>query len=417
MPVSLDAPLHERAVKTHFGGAHRAVDPEETLARIAPHQAAMGITRVANVTGLDRIGLPVVMVCRPNSRSLAVSQGKGASLAAAKASGLMESIELHHAEHLRCPLLYGAARDLGAREGLVDLERLPRARGGRLDRAAPNLWVRFHSLDGAREALAPFEVAHASAASPPPPGSGVFLSTSNGLASGNTLAEAVLHGLCELIERDATTLWELGGLAPQAASRVDLQTVDDPHCRGILERFEAADFDVALFETTSDVGLPAFLAEITDRLWDMSVPLRSFTGMGCHTSRGVALSRALTEAAQCRLTMISGARDDLFREEYRQAPRRVGYAARHGAARLQPGARDFRAAPDLSTPSFAGDLQAVAARLEALGVAVWHLDLTLPEFGLPVARVIAPGLEGPDEAPDYVPGERAQRARRRAEAA
>ena len=78
-------------------GTHRAIDPRETIERIRPHMAAMGITRVANVTGLDRIGIPVVMVCRPNSRSLAVAQGKGLDLDAAKASGLGESIEAYHA--------------------------------------------------------------------------------------------------------------------------------------------------------------------------------------------------------------------------------------------------------------------------------------------------------------------------------
>lgn len=60
----------------------------------------MGITRVADVTGLDRIGIPVVMVCRPNARSLAVSQGKGIDIEAATVSGLMESVELYHAEHI-----------------------------------------------------------------------------------------------------------------------------------------------------------------------------------------------------------------------------------------------------------------------------------------------------------------------------
>ena len=75
-------------------GTHRAVAPAETVAPVRPFLAAMGITRVANVTGLDHVGIPVVMVCRPNSWSLAVSQGEGLDLAAAEASGLMEAIEL-----------------------------------------------------------------------------------------------------------------------------------------------------------------------------------------------------------------------------------------------------------------------------------------------------------------------------------
>jgi ribosomal protein S12 methylthiotransferase accessory factor len=79
--------------KAFKAGTHRHVGPEQTLARVRPFLGRMGITRVANVTGLARIGIPVVQAVRPNSRSLSVSQGKGLTLAAAKASALMEAGE------------------------------------------------------------------------------------------------------------------------------------------------------------------------------------------------------------------------------------------------------------------------------------------------------------------------------------
>src|SRR4051812_8700232 len=86
------------ATKAHLAGCHRMVAPEQTLSRITPLAQSMGITRVATITGLDVIGIPVVAVTCPNSRSIAVAQGKGLSLAAAKVSGLMEAIENFHAE-------------------------------------------------------------------------------------------------------------------------------------------------------------------------------------------------------------------------------------------------------------------------------------------------------------------------------
>lgn len=85
-------------IKGHKSGTHRTISPSETLARMKPYLAPMGITRVANVTGLDTIGIPVFMACRPNSRSLAVSQGKGLDLDAARASAVMESVEGYRAE-------------------------------------------------------------------------------------------------------------------------------------------------------------------------------------------------------------------------------------------------------------------------------------------------------------------------------
>src|SRR5258706_3900116 len=90
--------------KTYRGETHRTVSPEDTITRLNPYLPLMGITRVANVTGLDRIGIPVVMACRPNSRSVAVSQGKGVNLWAAKASAVMETIEGYHAENIMLPL-------------------------------------------------------------------------------------------------------------------------------------------------------------------------------------------------------------------------------------------------------------------------------------------------------------------------
>ena len=59
------------AAKRYTHGTHRICTPDETLARLQPLLATMGITRIANVTGLDRTGIPVVMVVRPNARSVA----------------------------------------------------------------------------------------------------------------------------------------------------------------------------------------------------------------------------------------------------------------------------------------------------------------------------------------------------------
>src|ERR687891_2259925 len=115
-------PQPDRAgFKAYRRGTHRTIAPATTLARVQPYLAALGITRIANVTGLDRIGVPVVMVCRPNSRSLAVSQGKGVTLDAAKASGLMEAIELYHAEHALLDLKLATYHELANTHVVVDV--------------------------------------------------------------------------------------------------------------------------------------------------------------------------------------------------------------------------------------------------------------------------------------------------------
>ena len=71
----------------------------------------MGITRLGNITGLDRIGIPVAIAVRPNSRSVSVAQGKGLEMPQAMASALMEACETFHAEQIG-PLRVAAYRAL-----------------------------------------------------------------------------------------------------------------------------------------------------------------------------------------------------------------------------------------------------------------------------------------------------------------
>jgi YcaO-like protein with predicted kinase domain len=129
---------------------------------VRPYLARTGITRIANVTGLDRIGVPVVMVCRPNSRSLAVSQGKGLTLDAAKASGVMEAIELYHAERIQLPLKLGSGRELAETHRLIDLEALPQRTDSRFHPNLPMLWIEGRDLVTATPIWVPYEVVHTS---------------------------------------------------------------------------------------------------------------------------------------------------------------------------------------------------------------------------------------------------------------
>lgn len=103
-------------------GTHRSASLDDTLKRALRLAPVMGITRVANVTGLDSVGIPVVMVCRPNSRSVAVSQGKGIDLASARASGLMEAVELYHAETITLPLRLATYEELRYQHNVVEVD-------------------------------------------------------------------------------------------------------------------------------------------------------------------------------------------------------------------------------------------------------------------------------------------------------
>ena len=147
------------------------------------------------------------MVCRPNSRSVAVSQGKGLDLDAAKASGLMESVETWHAERITLPLKLGSFSYLRSIHRLVDVGALPLVDGSRYRADLPMLWIESRDLCTNEPTWLPYELVHSNYTLPFPPGHGCFPASTKGLALGNHLLEAVCHAFYEVIERDSTSIW------------------------------------------------------------------------------------------------------------------------------------------------------------------------------------------------------------------
>ena len=395
------------ATKRYTRGTHRVCTPDATLARLQPLLFSMGITRIANVTGLDRTGIPVVMVVRPNSRSVAVSQGKGLTLAAAKASGVMEAVELWHAEHITKPLKLASCAEMRREHRIANPDRLPRASDDVVP-SVPLLWIEGRDLMGSGQVWVPFELVSANYTIPLPSGSGCFQASTNGLASGNHPLEAICHGLCEVIERDACTLWRLSDDA-HGRREVDPRSVTDPECRQLLDQLAAADLGVRIWDTTSDVGVASFCCLLTETSGEFADPEY---GNGCHPDRAVALLRALTEAAQARVTYISGTRDDYPVDAWEPSYRRRRVQRLGGDLDIATAPRaSFGDVPTFAAPSLADDLERLLERLRAVGIdQVIAVDLGKESIGLPVVRIVVPGLEGPnDVGGDYTPGSRARR--------
>ncbi len=394
--------MSSKSPKSYLHDTHRLRSPEETLAAVAPVLRDMGITRIANLTGLDRVGLPTVMVTRPNSRSVAVSLGKGLSLSAAQASGVMEAIESWHAERVELPLRLSSHADLAADQTVVAVDRLPRVTGGNFDPHTAILWVQGLDLISDRPCWVPYEMVDTDYTTSPVSGQRAFPRTTNGLASGNNLTEASCHAICEVIERDATTLWH----QRTPTTRIDPATVDDPRCLSAMEMIARAGLQLGIWNSTSDTGIATFRCAICDTgsaLGHIGI------GDGCHPDRAIALLRALTEAAQTRLTYISGARDDLDPAEFTDDARkwRGGYV-QNLIASCAP-TDDFQNCPSHVTGDFDQDLRLLLTQLSAISVPqVVIVDLSRPEFDIAVARAVIPSLEAPHDDPDFVPGPRAR---------
>ncbi|MGW5477730.1 YcaO-like family protein [Streptomyces sp. NPDC004008] len=283
-------------------GTVRARSPEQTWALVADRLPAFGITRVADLTGLDCIGLPVWTAIRPASATLTASQGKGATDLLARLSAVMEAIELWHVEQ---PLPV-TARAPAAELGLgYPVSGLPLTVPYPEDILARMVWewTPATGLVSGTKTVVPVDLVRRRAHRPEW-APDLLRATSTGLACGTTRDEALLHALYEVIERDV--LYRDAAAAGGHRTLIDPCTVDDPYTCEVLDRLRAAGMSLELALVEGPYGLPVCVAY----LWSEDVPT-VFAGGGCHTSPHIAATRALTEAAQSRLAAIAGTRDDL----------------------------------------------------------------------------------------------------------
>ncbi|MEO1160933.1 MAG: YcaO-like family protein, partial [Pseudomonadota bacterium] len=184
--------------------------------------------------------------------------------------------------------------------------------------------------------------------------------------------------------------------------RIDPDTISDPACCELLDRFRSTDIDVAVWDVTSDTGVPAMLVWIMEGDKRERLLGRPSVGAGCHPVREIALSRALSEAAQERLTLITGSRDDLRRDDYRDMDFADVFARTDG--------RDFAGTPTTAFQTSSDDVAWLLKQLRQVGIdEVILVDLSQDTFrDISVARIVIPGLESAVDNARYVPGRRAQ---------
>ena len=394
--------------KAYRLGTHRALKPDDTLKRLQPLLAQMGITRVANVTGLDRVGIPVYTAFRPQSRSVSVSQGKGFENQAAKVSAIMESVETYHAEMITQPLKYGSVDQLVDEIPLVDLKALAHISNRSLNNDQPIFWIEGVNLFDRQSYWLPFEMVSTDYTLPSLNGSGYFAANTNGLASGNTLNEAICHAIFEVVERDAEALWNQLPVKSQIETGLDISSINDPHCLWLLDQFNNADIDIKIWDMTSDVGLPCYICLCIGSETDWADP--EF-GAGCHACKEIALSRALTEAAQARATYIAGSRDDIGFSEYQTSQRKKRRIQGLKQAQKHQPANNFFKADSSDNQTIEDDLKLCLDKLSRIGInQAISIDLSKPQTGLSVVKVVIPGLEGAfgHWHSSYSPGQRAK---------
>ncbi|MEE1129000.1 MAG: YcaO-related McrA-glycine thioamidation protein [Methanobrevibacter sp.] len=379
---------------TYFTGTHRVIAPSKTIEINEDKLKIAGITRIADITDLDRIGLPIYTAIRPTAEEGAVSiyGGKGITRDHAKASAMMEGFERYSAER--------QYSDESTSAPLSEIEKL----GDYVDPKTLNLPKEFEKKDirnlniewsickdiiSKKEYYVPTNAIY-HPYTPKDNSQSLFKSNTNGLASGNILEEAILHGMFEVIERDA---WSIFELTHKNYAQIDIESIKSKVITDIIEKFESEGIKIKLMDFTADIKIPTIAASADDTVTKDAGLLT--LGMGTHLDPEVAILRALTEVAQSRATQINGAREDTVRADF---AREAGYERMKRINKYYFREEDEQIKlsdiENKSTSSITKDIEIVKEELQANDIEkILYADLTRPELDVSVVRVIIPEME------------------------
>ncbi|MBL8581715.1 MAG: YcaO-like family protein [Rhizobiaceae bacterium] len=346
----------------------------------------LGISRIADLTGLDTVGIPVAQAVQPFSLSLAVAQGKGLTPAQAILSAVMECAETFCAEK---PERFATIRGSAARLGVPNrrFEAFANEAGWHDEETD---WIECEEIVCGGRALVPFDLVHTAYLQPADGASPLFTGSTTGLAAGFSQDQATLHALLECVERDALARAHASHGFLQR-NRIDPSFIGEPCLLDLLRRLEEKGFLVGLWHMPSPTGIPAIWCHLLeDRPSETAILPFPAEGTAARADGTEATVCAILEAAQSRLAAISGAREDITRAQYPAYPDRQHIEAHRRLIAEGPRTVALSSIADGAGASSAD----LVARLAACGNdAVYRIamgDRSLP--GISVVRTIVPGL-------------------------
>src|SRR6266436_1218513 len=367
----------------------RSLAPEKTLLYAKQWAETAGITEVRDITDLDILGVPVYVSVRPQARGETFTFGKGLRRIDAEVGAYMEALEFFFAERGigLVPTRWGSARDVAGQDRADDavLNFVPLLQRA-VDLDGSLLLASVRDLESGADHAIPAELIYYPA---PEVGQSLFGSSTNGLASGNSLLEASIQALLELIERDIWSFEFVRG----ASKLVEAASLPD-EVREIVERAERNGLQFKVRTIPNDYGMPFFAAFV----FDLNNPSRkTFNGgWACDLDRDRALVRAVTEAAQSRVAFIHGGRKVPASQVADSTSDETRLVRRH-----MQGVSDSRqkiSLTDIPDLAFVGtleqQLELVISRLRrVVQEPIYRVVFTPPESPLQVVRLVVPLLE------------------------
>ncbi len=378
----------KKCPKVYMLETHRSKTPDSTLRFVENMKDMLEMIDLQDATSLDRLGIPVFLCHRIRPDDSRTSHtGKGVSAIQAQVSLTMESIERFCSEYrseYSSRLIKGSYASLKKKHNTLDPQSLILSVLNDYRPDGEIHWVWGTDILRQEEILVPactvYHPFHLDE---------FFLinTHTNGIASGNTLEEAVIHGLAEVIERDAWSIAQYNRHFREALSVED--GAETRFIVDVIERYDEADIEIVAKNITSDVGVPVIAAFSRDLVHDNMIPI---DGFGAHIDPKVAMIRSILEIATTRALFmlkfgLGGMNESMsgyFREEDENDPR--FYASE--LKKLSDMQSDY-------TEDIYEDILIMTGKLQKCGLdRVIAVDLTRPDVGIPTVRVIVPGMEG-----------------------
>jgi len=423
------------------GSLTRVRSNHDTLTEIIPLCKKIGVTRLSDITYMDKLYIPNYSAILPGTEdSIWVYSGKGPTKTSAQVSALMEAIERYSSLSNNYPMSFvqGSYLQLSKsyKKVLHPDEVVEPVNQAYNDRDFIMDFLPGFDLLTNEKVLVPAQLALSKYSAKSPAMNAFAYSHTNGLASGNVLEEAICHALCEVIERDASSIADLcassipysilekirdsveSGNSVHTLTQIvaednfvdDSNIFPDVDISEIAEEFEPIKFLVKRFNdanipllikdiTQKDIGIPSFVASSIE--WISHNYGYFAKGYGTHPDARIALIRAITEVSQTRAGNIQGARDDLKKiqygendEIYKRKWQFMPASSSSLTGKDNGKLISFSKIKMHLNKGILGDIKLILNSLKKAGLKrAIIVDLTNSNVGIPVVRAIVPGLE------------------------
>ncbi len=404
-------------------GTSRIQPVEETLKKVNPLVKQIGITRVADITDMDRLRIPNYSAVLPGTEDyIWVYSGKGPTKNHAKASVIMESIERFSSlpANYEGKILTGKYKELSKSYDVLKYDEVIEPLSFQLTDEMNMDYCIGYDLINQKDILIPSSLAIFRYNPNPPSINPYSFFHTNGLASGNVMEEAICHALCEVIERDAVSIAEFSSSAFQyhllktiengflnngirirslesknfiddntVYSDIDLNGLDYPPVKKIVREFHKCQISLKVKDITTEIGIPTFIASSVE--WVNHDYGYLVEGHGTHPDSRIALMRAITEVSQSRAANIQGSRDDLRKMKYDPQNSDENKSWQFMAS---PKKKAFTEVNSFYNDDILDDIKLILGNLKNKGFKnAIVVNLTNSRLQVPVVRIIVPGLE------------------------